>query len=748
MYLTLCASNLELADDLTFGDFSSELAAEADRFEALTPPAQLSEWHLLNIEAYRTAQAVADTQPKDDVVDFDSSLLIAAESAFIEKLREAAARVPKDVLQQMIEAHCINPDFVPDDDEEVPDDHGNDIDRAALVALYNATEGGSWTTSTNWLSGRPLDEWHGVTTDSGGRVTALNLVSNSLVGALPAALGDLTNLRTLILWSNDELTGPIPAWLGDLTNLRWLILGGNGLTGEIPPELAGLSNLTSLDLRSNGLTGEIPPELAGLSNLQRLYLNHNRLTGEIPPELASLSNLTELYLNDNRLTGEIPPELGRLSNLMELGLYANQLTGEIPPELAGLSNLMELSLYANQLTGEIPPELGGLSNLTTLLLNSNRLTGGIPPELGGLSNLDFLWLRGNQLTGCIPEGLRDIEANDLGDLDLPDCGLEGRPAAMSANEEVVEKELIVFNDLNWASAQVQNRIAQYIVDKGYGYPTDVVFGATLPLFQGLRRGDSHVTMEIWLPDQDEAWMEARAAGEVISVGQSLGKDWQSSFVIPAYLAEQHPDLDSVDDLKDDKYKELFATAETGGKARLVSCVIGWACEEINAKQIEGYGLSDHVHVVNPGDWAAATADLYGSYEKGEPWLGYQWGTSDPALLLDLVRLEEPEYSDECWFTTKACAYEDATILIAVHPDLTTRAPEVVAMLRAWDFNTDIFKEVARWQSDNADASTNDAALWWLKGNTDLWSGWVTAEAAEAITTALDANETPDGWPTE
>ena len=141
VYLTLCASNLELADDLTFGDFSSELAAEADRFEALTPPAQLSEWHLLNIEAYRTAQAVADTQPKDDVVDFDSSLLIAAESAFIEKLREAAARVPKDVLQQMIEAHCIDPDFVPDDDEEVPDDHGNDIDDATAIRVGADVEG-------------------------------------------------------------------------------------------------------------------------------------------------------------------------------------------------------------------------------------------------------------------------------------------------------------------------------------------------------------------------------------------------------------------------------------------------------------------------------------------------------------------------------------------------------------------------------------------------------------------------------
>ena len=278
------------------------------------------------------------------------------------------------------------------------------------------------------------------------------------------------------------------------------------------------------------------------------------------------------------------------------------------------------------------------------------------------------------------------------------------------------KEKIVFSDLNWTSAQVQDRIAQYIVEKGYGYPTDVVFGSTLPLFQGLRRGDSHVTMEIWLPNQDEAWMEAQAAGEVVPVGESLGKDWQSAFVIPAYLQEQYPDLDSVDDLKDDKFKELFATAETGGKARLVSCVIGWACEEVNAKQIEGYGLADHVHVINPGDGAAANADLYGAYEKGEPWLGYQWGTNDPALVLDIVRLEEPAYSDECWFTTKACAYEDATILIAVHPDLTVNAPDVVAMLRKWDFNIGIYKEVAAWQSENPDATANDAALWWLNGN--------------------------------
>ncbi|MCY4110451.1 MAG: hypothetical protein OXF96_00750, partial [Chloroflexi bacterium] len=127
--------------------------------------------------------------------------------------------------------------------------------------------------------------------------------------------------------------------------------------------------------------------------------------------------------------------------------------------------------------------------------------------------------------------------------------------------------------------------------------------------------------------------------------------------------------------------------------------------------------------------------------------GYQWGTDEPALLLDVVRLEEPAYSDECWLTTKACGFEDATILIAVHPDLLTTAPDVVTMLRAWDLNIEVYKPIAQWLLDNPDAGTNDAAIWWLKSNPDIWGAWVTPEAAEAIQAALDADEIPDGWPT-
>ena len=311
-----------------------------------------------------------------------------------------------------------------------------------------------------------------------------------------------------------------------------------------------------------------------------------------------------------------------------------------------------------------------------------------------------------------------------------------------------EKPTIVFSDLNWTSAQFQNRVAQYILEEGYGYPTDVVFGATLPLFQGLRRGDAQVTMEIWLPNQDEVWEDAQISGEVVSVGQSLGRDWQSAFVIPGYLQEQYPELDSVEDLKDERFKELLSGPETGGKARLVSCAIGWACEEVNAAQVEAYGLSEHVHIVTPGDGTAANADLYGAYERGEPWLGYQWGTNDPAVELDLVALKEPPYSDECWFTTKACAYEPATILIAVYPGLLAEAPEVVALLKAWDMSIEHYAKAGKWRRENPEADINDTALWWLATNRAVWSQWVTTDVAAAVNEALVDGAIPAGWPQE
>ncbi len=280
-------------------------------------------------------------------------------------------------------------------------------DRAALVALYEATDGPSWTNKENWLSTAPLDEWYGVTTDSNGRVTVLNLRDNNLQGTLPVQLARLTNLRWLNLYVN-QLTGTIPTELGRLINLTSLYLGFNKLSAAIPTELGRLTNLEKLGLDNNHLTGPIPTELGRLSKLTWLELQENQLTGTIPTQLGQLTNFTYLELGGNTLTGPIPVELGQLSKLTRLYLYRNQLTGPIPVELGRLSKLTSLDLGTNQLTGAIPVELGQLTNLTFLWLNGNQLTGPIPTELGQLTKLTQLYLYKNQLTGTIPTQLGQL----------------------------------------------------------------------------------------------------------------------------------------------------------------------------------------------------------------------------------------------------------------------------------------------------------------------------------------------------
>ena len=263
-----------------------------------------------------------------------------------------------------------------------------EADRAALVALYIATDGPSWNHSANWATDAPIGEWQGVVTDAAGRVMYLKL-------------------------SENRMNGEIPSELGSLSSLKLLDLNNNLLRGEIPAELGNLSNLEVLALRSNQLTGEIPLELGNLTNLGVLQLNGNELSGEIPLELANLTSLVNLSLGSNLLSGEIPPELGNLTNLDTLSLSRNELRGEIPPELGNLTNLSTLSLGNNELSGEIPPELGNLTGLSELFLSRTLLTGTIPIELENLNNLYSLRLSHNFLTGCVPSALKDVSNHDI-----------------------------------------------------------------------------------------------------------------------------------------------------------------------------------------------------------------------------------------------------------------------------------------------------------------------------------------------
>lgn len=341
----------------------------------------------------------------------------------------------------------------------------NEDDRKALVSLYEVTGGSDWTRSDGWVEDVPVREWHGVSTDSLGRVLELDLSGNGLAGRLPESLAPLASMSSLRLDGNEELTGPLPLTLSmlSLAALRyrdtglcvplaesfagWLAaipshegtevecsslsdretlellygaVGGaewkddeNWLSGQPLGEWTGVETDTvgrvvALRLPRNHLAGRIPPQLGYLDQLRELDLSGNRLEGPIPAQLGDLSGLTLLNLGQNELEGPIPPRLGDLTNLSQLLLWANELDGRIPPELGRLTNLLVLGLGINELEGPIPRQLGNLVNLFYLYLDGNRLEGSIPPELRNLSRLYELILDRNRLGGSIPSWLGSL----------------------------------------------------------------------------------------------------------------------------------------------------------------------------------------------------------------------------------------------------------------------------------------------------------------------------------------------------
>ena len=332
-----------------------------------------------------------------------------------------------------------------------------------------------------------------------------------------------------------------------------------------------------------------------------------------------------------------------------------------------------------------------------------------------------------------------------------------QPAASNDAGAEEPKEIIKFSDLQWQTLWINNEIAMFIIENGYGYPTESVEMTTPIGMQSLQNGDIDVTMELWRVNLMEWYTEVTTSGDVIDLGDTFEKSTQG-FYVPRFVIEgdaergiepMAPDLKSVDDLA--KYKELFQDPEDPNKGLLINCITGWQCATTNRAKMRAYGLDDDYNILDPGASAALDAAIAGAYEKGEPILSYYW---EPTWLLgvyDMVQIEEPEYTDECWDEVSAfvddtitldevtenagCAYETVGIHKGIHKSLKERAPEVVEFLEKMNVGTDPLNKTAAYMTTE-EVEADEAALWFLENYTDRWHGWVPAEVAEKVDAAL------------
>jgi len=308
------------------------------------------------------------------------------------------------------------------------------------------------------------------------------------------------------------------------------------------------------------------------------------------------------------------------------------------------------------------------------------------------------------------------------------------------------KPTIKLGDLNWGSAHFQAEMAKIIIENGYEYPVELVPGKTIALWQAMLLGEVDVANEVWLPNQQEVFDKGVASGEAIDLGIANNDNWQSLFVVPTYvikgdaargIAPMAPDLKSVSQLDEAKYKELFKNPENPSKGRIPTCLPGWECEKVNMGQLAAYGLDDDYDLINPGSQEALFASLMSAYEKGEPYITYLWGPTWIAGKLDLTVLEEPAYDKAVFDANNGCAYPSADIHIVAGKGFIEKAPDVAEMFKKWKMDTKSMGEALSYM-DETGGEPIDAAKWFLKERENIWTQYVPSNVAKKVKNALAA----------
>ena len=173
------------------------------------------------------------------------------------------------------------------------------VERLALIELYNKSGGTSWRNTTGWSSSEPLNNWYGITIEN-GRVTELSLPSNGLTGQVSGEIGNFTELTVLNLAGN-TLTGALPDEILSLSELKELRVNGNkGLEGVLDDNL--IRHLSSLKILHFGETAICA---SPASTFQEWYAGLNDASGEIcgNPDEVRL-NIPVAYLTQSIQTLE------------------------------------------------------------------------------------------------------------------------------------------------------------------------------------------------------------------------------------------------------------------------------------------------------------------------------------------------------------------------------------------------------------------------------------------------------------
>ncbi|HBM59046.1 ABC transporter substrate-binding protein [Salipiger marinus] len=292
-------------------------------------------------------------------------------------------------------------------------------------------------------------------------------------------------------------------------------------------------------------------------------------------------------------------------------------------------------------------------------------------------------------------------------------------------------------EMNWASAQIVVAVSEFILTQGYSCDVTVVPSDTTPAVTSLsENNEPDVVPEMWPNSAGAAYEKLKENGRIVELTNVLDPGGVEGWWIPTYLAEEHPELTTIEG--------VLANPELVG-GMFNNCPDGWGCRIVSDNLARAYDLEGNgIEVFNHGSGETLATSMASAYENEEPWFGYYWGPTTPLGKFDMTSVDLGDYDEEAHAANqnadtpdpKPSAFPTAPILTVMTKDFSDNNPELADFFSKVSFKTSEMSQLLAWQDEN-NASTEEAAVYYLQNNKEVWSEWLNDEARGNLSSLLE-----------
>lgn len=311
------------------------------------------------------------------------------------------------------------------------------------------------------------------------------------------------------------------------------------------------------------------------------------------------------------------------------------------------------------------------------------------------------------------------------------AGLACEQADDAATDESEERGTLYLVDQDWNGQLVTTAVAKILLEQEMGMTVATKFAPadSAPLFVGLESGDFHFVCCNW-PSYSAELLDEYVNADDATVDRMgpVGISGETGWYVPSYVVNGDPErgieavapnLRSVADM--DQYKSVFATSDTAPSGRLLEFTPAWDTRP--EEHLEAFGVD--FQPVFAGSEGAALAELDAAFQRGDPIITYLWEPHWAHAKYDLIQIEMPEWTSDCYPEGERfdCGYPTDPVAKLIWPGLQEEFPEAYEFLSNFQMTNAQQNEIVLNLADN-DLTVRAAAQEWVDANESVWRAWI------------------------